>query len=63
MKEKETTPRDSIIKVMPDQKTLEAFLEGMHGPVTVYFDTERGEFIQLRPDSSQEANLINIPIS
>lgn len=34
-----------LIKKMPDKETLEAYLEGLHGNVIVYFDTEKGEFI------------------
>lgn len=32
------------IKVMPDKKKLEAFLDGFSGPVKVYFNAEKGEF-------------------
>lgn len=31
---------------MPDQETLEAYIEGGHGEeILVYFDIEKGEFI------------------
>lgn len=36
---------NSLIKKMPNRKTLEAFVEGMSGDSKVYFDTEKGEFI------------------
>jgi hypothetical protein len=33
------------IKKMPSKKTLEKFLDGMHHQVGVYFDYEKGEFV------------------
>ena len=30
---------------MPDKETLETFLEGLEGPVQVYFDKELGKFM------------------
>lgn len=35
------------INKMPDKETLEEFLDGGHDnhPTSVYFDTEKGEFI------------------
>lgn len=45
--------QEETIKVMPDQETLEAFMEGMSGPVKVYFDTELGEFVWLNERPSK----------
>jgi hypothetical protein len=36
--------REPVIRKMPDQKTLEAFVKGMSGKVTVVFNSKTGEF-------------------
>ena len=33
---------------MPDKKTLEDFIKGLSGDVTVYFDYIKGVFIRIR---------------
>lgn len=33
------------IKEMPSKETLERFLDGMQGRVSVYFDSEKGIFV------------------
>ncbi len=38
----------SLIKKMPDKETLEAFIRSLSGPVEVYFDREKGEFVWLK---------------
>lgn len=35
------------IKVMPDKDILERFLLGFHGVISVYFDHEKGEFVDM----------------
>lgn len=45
------------IKKMPDQATLEAFLEGMSGSVKVIFDINKGEFEWLDPSQKPDPML------
>lgn len=42
------------IKEMPTQEVLEAYLAGLLGPTTVYFDLERGVFV----DRAKEKKVI-----
>ena len=35
------------IKVMPNKDILERFLMGFHGLISVYYDREKGEFIDM----------------
>ena len=41
-----------LIQKMPDRQTLEAFVKGLEGGVTVIFNLEKGEFewVTPRPD-------------
>lgn len=49
----EREPRDPYsISEMPDKETLEAFLRGKSGEVTVYFDILTGKFVRKTNDKA-----------
>jgi arsenate reductase-like glutaredoxin family protein len=52
MKERELEPKKIELKEMPSKEVLEAFLNGMHGKVTVIFNTEEGKFEEVRDDGN-----------
>lgn len=42
------------IKKMPTKETLQKFLQGFHGEPTVIFDSEKGEFTEVRRPTPPE---------
>lgn len=53
---KEYVERRIVINKMPTKEELEAFLRGMGGMVIVHFDTEKGEFVRIRPDEKNKTD-------
>lgn len=48
--------KERIIKEMPDQETLEAFVEGLSGEVQVYFDKDERIFKWHYPEDHPNYN-------
>jgi hypothetical protein len=51
--ETEPQPKSIVINEMPSKEVLERYLEGGSGRVTVYFDLEKGIFVDMEQQNAE----------